>query len=116
MMKNKKMWFQIRRDNPYRKPSSDGKQPSAANQNSLSYDRIFSDLSASDGDELLNISAIGSSRKENEKAAKVRDTIFGMTIQSDPGAEVGKIQKSNPIFLNQSNPFLLQSISNPIHL
>ena len=66
--------FQIRKDNPYRKPSADGKQPSGANQNSLSYDRIFSDLSASNDDELLNISAIGSSR--NEKSNKVRETFF----------------------------------------
>ena len=60
--------FQIRKDNPYRKPSSDGKGQSAnSNQNAgLSYDRIFSDLSASGDDELLNISAIGS----NDKSAK----------------------------------------------
>ena len=69
--------FQIRKDNPYRKPSADGKQPSGANQNSLSYDRIFSDLSASNDDELLNISAIGSSRTGgNEKSNKVRERIF----------------------------------------
>ena len=30
--------------------------------------------------------------------------------------EVGKIQKSNPIFLNQSNPFLLQSNPNLINI
>ena len=67
--------FQIRKDNPYRKPSSDGKQPSGTNQNSLSYDRIFSDLSASEADELINISAIGSSRTSgNEKATKVCET------------------------------------------
>ena len=62
--------FQIRKDNPYRKPSSDGKGQSGANSNQnaagLSYDRIFSDLSASGDDELLNISAIGS----NDKSAK----------------------------------------------
>ena len=87
--------FQIRKDNPYRKPSADGKQPSGANQNSLSYDRIFSDLSASNDDELLNISAIGSSRTGgNEKSNKVRERIFGFcTICSHAKVSLKEIVK-----------------------
>ena len=74
---------QIRKDNPYRKPSSDGKQPSSTNQNSLSYDRIFSDLSASGDDELMNISAIGSNRaSSNDKATKVREKDASASVQS----------------------------------
>ena len=35
---------------------------------------------------------------------------------TDKDTGAGKIKKSNPIFLNQSNPFLVQSNPNPIHL
>jgi hypothetical protein len=53
---------EIRKDNPYRKP---GNLPTFAdNQNSVSYERIFSDMSASETDDILHMSAPKSSKEK----------------------------------------------------
>ncbi len=94
---------QIRKDNPYRKglvsggdASSFGGAGHQDNQNSVSYERIFSDMSASETDDILNLSASMVKKDKNSKSS-VHGRGASTASSSRRGGKRGSAQGKRPI-------------------